>query len=101
MCGALSGAIMALGLKSGRRTGDDDVSQNYLAVQELLARFEAEFGSTNCTELLDCDISSKKGLEEFEVRNLAVNCRRYTGAATRLAADLMKLNEAREETGGA
>ncbi len=92
MCGALSGAIMSLGLTSGRRTGEDDVSENYLAVQELLSRFEAEFGSTNCTELLDCDISSKEGLRAFEERGLAVNCRSYTGAATRLAAELMKLD---------
>lgn len=57
LCGALAGAIMVIGLKYGR-TQIDDVAireKAYELVQELIRRFKARNGSTQCRDLLGYD----------------------------------------------
>jgi C_GCAxxG_C_C family probable redox protein len=59
ICGAVSGAIMVIGLKYGKcREGDDAATDKTRA---LTRRFIEEFleknGSVNCTELLGFDLS--------------------------------------------
>lgn len=70
ICGAVTGAIMALGLKFF--TTDTDIQQSktkvYEIVREFKKRFEKQHGSIICRELLGCDIRTdagfKKSLEE-------------------------------------
>jgi C_GCAxxG_C_C family probable redox protein len=52
-CGALTGALMALGLHRGHSTADDTATKDALfaRVQALVARFEAQHGSTACRQL--------------------------------------------------
>ena len=53
-CGTLSGVVMLAGLETGSTEGDDRAgkSANYAVVQDLVARFRAEHGSSICRELL-------------------------------------------------
>ena len=64
-CGAMSGAILALGLLHGTASADDKAGKEntYRFVREFAARFQARNGSTTCRELLGCDISTPAGLE--------------------------------------
>ena len=54
VCGAVSGAIMAIGLKHGQAREDDKAAKEtaYRLSRELMDRFQAEFGSCLCRELL-------------------------------------------------
>jgi C_GCAxxG_C_C family probable redox protein len=63
MCGALSGGIMAIGLKHGRTRADDDDGRErtYALVLELLNRFRNRHGSLLCRDLLGCDIGTTEG----------------------------------------
>ena len=71
ICGALSGAIMGLGLKYGRSTPDNVAkSVLYEMVGELWTKFEREFGSVNCVDLTDCDMMTEKGMNDFKSRDL-------------------------------
>jgi C_GCAxxG_C_C family probable redox protein len=88
MCGAVSGAVMGLGLVFGRRKPTDSREPTYQAVRTLLDRFTAEFGSTNCFELLGCDLATEEGQREFRQRHLLSNCQRYVRRATELAAEI-------------
>lgn len=61
VCGAVSGALMALGLRYGRAEGDGKEKQEatYAKTRELMDAFVAECGTVNCRELLSgCDLLS-------------------------------------------
>jgi C_GCAxxG_C_C family probable redox protein len=63
VCGALSGGIMAIGLKFGRGEGQDkSVTEDaYQIVWELMSTFEAKYGSCRCRALTGYDLSTPEG----------------------------------------
>jgi C_GCAxxG_C_C family probable redox protein len=69
-CGALSGGILALGLLLGREYPEEAVAPCYAASQQLIASFQQRWGSTACFTLLDCDLSSEHGRQQFKDRGL-------------------------------
>lgn len=88
-CGAVSGALMGLGLAFGRNRGGESLDQAYQAVQEFLKRFEAEYGSSNCQTLLNCDLGTPDGYAEFKDKNLRTRCFDYVATATQLAVEII------------
>lgn len=85
MCGAVIGAIMALNLFYGRNISSESHETSYIAVRKLLDMFESKFGSTNCKQLIGCDLGTKEGQNTFKSNNLIEQCRNYTEEATRMA----------------
>jgi C_GCAxxG_C_C family probable redox protein len=71
-CGAVTGAIMVIGLKHPRLDLKDDVprKESIRLVRELIARFEARNGSIACKDLLGCDLSTPEGVEQFKAQDL-------------------------------
>jgi C_GCAxxG_C_C family probable redox protein len=67
-CGAVTGAMMVIGLKYGKiKPGDDEAKENtYALVQEFVDRFRQRNGSILCRELLGYDISTPGGREQIE-----------------------------------
>jgi C_GCAxxG_C_C family probable redox protein len=59
ICGAVSGAIMVIGLKYGKTVQGDDIAteKTRALTREFLQEFEERHGSINCTELLGYDLS--------------------------------------------
>ena len=53
-CGAVTGVLMAIGLKYGKVKADDDGARErtYKLAGEFVTRFKARRGSTICRELL-------------------------------------------------
>ncbi|HPA50334.1 MAG TPA: C-GCAxxG-C-C family protein [Thermoanaerobaculia bacterium] len=75
ICGALSGGVIALGLKHGRGENQDKArtADTYVKVRELVAAFEDAHGTHVCRELLDgCDLSTPEGQERFHASGLPV-----------------------------
>lgn len=73
VCGAVTGAIMALGLQFGR-TGEEDTGARgrlYPKVERLIKAFEAEYGSVRCIDLTGCDLLTPEGHSEFQGRGLS------------------------------
>jgi C_GCAxxG_C_C family probable redox protein len=89
-CGAVSGAILAINLFTGRSIPGAPVDQNYTAVRKLLAAFEGEFGSTNCARLLGCDLGTEEGQKHFREHNLFEQCKSFTAEATRTALRIIE-----------
>lgn len=89
-CGALSGAVLGLGLATGRSDPTQPVAESYGLVKQLVSDFERRFGSSNCAELLGCDLATPEGQQAFRSQNLGVTrCRVYTGAAYAMAVELL------------
>lgn len=63
VCGAVTGAIMVIGLKHGMANETDDQARErtYELVNELMNKFKGRFGSVRCKDLLNCDISTPEG----------------------------------------
>ncbi len=66
ICGAVSGAIMVLGLKYGRSRVEDEKAKEktYELIQEYIMEFRAKNGSIKCNDLLGVDVGTKEGLKK-------------------------------------
>ena len=88
VCGAVSGAIMVLGLRNGFKEGDgrDKINAAYAHVRHLIEGFIKQKGTIKCRELLSgCDLSSEEGQRFFKEHKLRDCCR----DAIRLACGLL------------
>ena len=79
VCGAVTGAIMVLGLASGFKEGDGrpKINEVYEKVHRFIDEFTKEKGTVKCRELLNCDLLSEEGQKFFREHNLKENCRAY------------------------
>ena len=65
LCGAVSGAVLVVGLKYG-----SDASDCNLKTEEYINAFKEENSSVICRDLLGCDISTTDGKEKAISENL-------------------------------
>jgi C_GCAxxG_C_C family probable redox protein len=73
ICGAVTGGILALGLKYGRGGQEEkSVAQRaYQKTGELMAAFERVHGTCTCRVLLDgCDLRTPEGMTRFREEDL-------------------------------
>ncbi len=73
VCGAVSGALMALGLKYGEATvGDPGAkSRMYEYAHEFISKFKERHESIICRQLLGCDISTPEGSRQVKEQKLS------------------------------
>ena len=64
-CGAVTGAVMVIGLKHGQANAADEESrqETHKLVKKFIDRFTALHGSVECRELIGYDLSSSRGLK--------------------------------------
>jgi C_GCAxxG_C_C family probable redox protein len=64
-CGAVSGALMVIGMKYGRTSIEDLASKEktYELAQKFVKEFRARNNSVNCSELLKYDLSDPEKLK--------------------------------------
>jgi C_GCAxxG_C_C family probable redox protein len=63
VCGAISGALLAFGLKYGSSTPEGK-EETYRRTQDFLQRCIARQGSILCRDLIQCDISTPEGMSK-------------------------------------
>jgi C_GCAxxG_C_C family probable redox protein len=82
ICGAVSGAVMVIGLKYGKTIQGDDAAttRTRALVREFISEFTARNGSVNCTKLLGLNLDDP---EEYEWA-------RTSGLFTTRCSDLVK-----------
>lgn len=91
-CGALTGAFMVLGLARGgadctTREGRQAV---YNAVADIGRRFAARNGSTDCPELLGCDISTAEGMKKAQGQGLIKSlCPKFVQDAAEILEEML------------
>lgn len=90
-CGAVSGAVMAIGLKRERGETMEEFLGTLAVVQEFRRRFEATMKTINCRELTGLDLSTPEGIKELMKSDIPqAVCLPAVGTAYRLVVDLLK-----------
>ena len=79
-CGAVTGALMALGLEYGFTKPDDQAGKDraLARTKAFLGRFKGELGALRCKEFLGCDLNTEEGQAYHKERNqrdlICMNC---------------------------
>jgi C_GCAxxG_C_C family probable redox protein len=88
-CGAVTGALMALGLARGADTPAGKEAA-YLLGQEFLQRFESRHATILCRELLGCDISTPEGRQQaLEQGAFTTLCPQFVRDAAEIAGVML------------
>jgi C_GCAxxG_C_C family probable redox protein len=91
VCGAVVGAVMAIGLKLGRADTMEESLGRLSVAQEFRRRLEAEMGTINCRELTGVDLSTLEGVEHYMSSDKPQTvCFPAVGVAYQLVVDLLK-----------
>jgi C_GCAxxG_C_C family probable redox protein len=91
VCGAISGACMAIGLVRGRRSADDPRDPAYDGAQKLVELFVEEMKSPLCRELTGFDLRTPESVKEFRQSGVPDRvCAPAIVLAARLAVDVLK-----------
>ncbi len=88
-CGALTGAVMGISAILGRDGVGKSYDDAYQAAGTVIRKFEEEFGTRNCHELLGCDLGTEEGQATFKNEGLRKRCNNYTGRAAELAEEIL------------
>ncbi len=97
VCGACSGALMALGLKYGQ-ANEQDLESRFKTnevTDRFLDEFKRENGSYLCNDLLGCDIKTEAGIKEALEKKLFTEfCPKMVESATKITEKIMKASPA-------
>ena len=90
VCGVVTGAIMALGLKYGFTVGSPEAkSEMYAHVQTFIEKFTARHGSQTCRDLLGYDISIHEEHEKAKEEKLfSTRCPEFVRAAAEILEEM-------------
>jgi len=89
-CGAVTGALMAIGLKHGPRSSGEperDRQALYERGQRFLAEFELSHGSLDCRELTGCDLRTPEGQARYREGLHEQLCSKLVADAARMVAE--------------
>jgi C_GCAxxG_C_C family probable redox protein len=89
-CGAVIGAVMAIGLFKGRCKVEDLASRDktYAIVDAVLDAFCERHGSLGCRQLIGCDLRTEDGrMKAAELRTHQDLCPKFVASAASLATE--------------
>jgi C_GCAxxG_C_C family probable redox protein len=84
-CGAVTGAILGLGLIAGVHQPGADHTPTYEITQRFLKAFKERFGSIQCPDLTSCDLGTPEGRARFKAEHVFARCTEYVTVAAELA----------------
>jgi C_GCAxxG_C_C family probable redox protein len=91
-CGAVTGAVMLIGLKHGNTKAKDKKARRktYELVQEFIGQFESRHGSTRCRDLLGHDLSTPEGYDAAKKKKLFRRaCPKYVKDAAEIVEQIL------------
>lgn len=96
-CGAVTGAIMAIGLKYGKGSNDSDENkkETYRYTLHFFNEFKKRHGSANCRELLEgLDMHNPDDMNEINRRDMFhTHCEKYVGDAVEIAGKIIGIEQ--------
>lgn len=93
MCGAVSGALMVLGLKYGHChvQNDEEKANAYRIAEDFMNRFIEKNGTVVCRELLEYDVSKPEDMEKIKELSLfKTRCPEMIRCATEIVEEIMR-----------
>ncbi|MFC1508324.1 C-GCAxxG-C-C family protein [Candidatus Omnitrophota bacterium] len=92
VCGAVSGAVMVIGLKNseGKAETVESKARTYEIVRDFIARFKSRNENVRCNDLLGVDISTQEGHEEALSQGLfKTRCKQYVRDAAEILEEML------------
>jgi C_GCAxxG_C_C family probable redox protein len=92
LCGAVSGALMAISMKYGRGSIEDTESKaiTYELGRKFMAEFDAVYGSCICDQILGINISDPENMHLAEEQNLfQTKCLEFVKTAADILDNLL------------
>ena len=92
VCGAATGALMALGLHFGSAPASKAGKEHaYSVAAEFLRRFEARTGALHCRDLIQADMTTAEGLAGARERKVFTTlCPGIVAAAVEIADEMLR-----------
>lgn len=93
-CGAVTGALMVIGLAVGYVSAKDKRSKEntYAMVNNYISRFERIHGSVNCTELLGHDLGDPKAYQRAKKSGLfKTQCPKFVESAAHVLEEVLQM----------
>jgi C_GCAxxG_C_C family probable redox protein len=90
-CGAVTGALMALGYQKGFFEPDRQAKDRmYALAREFMRRFREQYGALACKALIGVDLSTPEGVEKARQQGVFTNlCSRFISGAIKIAAEML------------
>ena len=95
-CGAVTGAIIVIGLKYGKTRAEDNATREtcYALAAEFIRRFEERHGALTCPALLGCHIGTPEGRALAHEKQLyATICANLVRDAAEILEELLEITE--------
>lgn len=92
LCGAVTGALMVIGLRYGKTDANDNQQKeiNYKMAQEFVAKFKEKNSSIMCSELIGIDLSNPEAGAFMKQNNLtALVCQKAIKDAVEVLEELL------------
>jgi C_GCAxxG_C_C family probable redox protein len=90
VCGAVSGAAMAIGLKHGEGTDQRDKRDRVIGLtQEFIEEFRKRNGFIRCRDLLNFDITTRSGLLKAREQGTFNVCADYVRSAVEILEKML------------
>jgi len=91
ICGAVSGALMALGLQFGFDEPDPQAKDRaYALAREYMRRFQERYGSVTCRTLIGVDLSTPAGLQKAREQDVfKQKCSQFIARAVEIAEEML------------
>lgn len=92
LCGAVSGALLVLGLRFGHCDSNDPETKakSYAIAEEYMNRFIRANGSTVCRDLLGYDLSKTEDMQRIREKNLfRTTCPEMVRSAAAILDDML------------
>lgn len=64
-CGSISGAAIAISIKHGRKTNNENPQKTWSKVDNFIQAFKQRWGAVTCRELTGLDIKTSEGFKEY------------------------------------
>jgi len=92
ICGAVSGAILVIGLKYGKSTPGDDraTEETRTLVRRFIGEFTARHGAVNCTTLLGYNLDDPDEYEKAKASRLFITkCPEFVRDAAEILEEIL------------
>jgi C_GCAxxG_C_C family probable redox protein len=90
VCGAITGALLAIGWALGRDTAAQPTDDIYNVGEDLVREFISEFGTTSCKMLIDVDLSDPEEYKRAKKRGVFENrCGAFVEFCALRAAEIL------------
>lgn len=95
-CGALTGAMMVIGLKFGSADGSDKTAKlaNYRKIRDLAAEFRLRAGAHTCRDLLGFDMSTQDGQLAAKQPGAFHDCPGFVRIAAEIVQEMLEASDA-------